>query len=96
MLVSSTVWAGGNGTGTMSPNMNSTRLLTQNGVVFYQGQINDNIYFQYGNKVGKQWKIEQHKMDVETVPGTQMALDFMEALEKSKVTKSWFPIRSNE
>ncbi len=86
------VWAGGNGTGTMSVDKGKSsaqavsKSKNRTAILFYQGETTNDIYFKFGKPQGKDWAIEQFKVNKKTDLLNKVVLD---ALEKSKSTNNW-------
>lgn len=63
------------------------------GIVYYQGETQNHIYFQYGRVQEKQWQFKQFyamKYKLALVPKVQ------DAVQKSKVTKDWATVETKD
>lgn len=82
--------AGGNGTGTMSPGKGMIKDSKNNsGILYFQGETKNDIYFKFGQVQGRDWVIEQIKVDKKTDMLNEV---FLNALEQSKLTNNWSKI----
>lgn len=86
----------GNGGGTMAPekSVSISSISKQNtGILYYQGETKNDIYFKFGQAQGSKWDIEQFKVNKKTELLNEVILD---ALEKSKSTNDWSRVDINQ